>query len=54
MIDARCDELTELDRSSAEKLNRIAEENEKLCDECIAPLRAEVEAFEKSVLTAAP
>ena len=53
-IEARCNELTELHRSSDEELHRIAEENGKLCDECIAPLRAEVEAFEKSVLTAAP
>lgn len=51
-IEARCDELTELHRSSDEELQRIAEENKKLREECIAPLRAEVEAFEKSVITA--
>lgn len=51
-IQARCDELIEDHRSSDEELHRIAEANRKLREECIAPLRSEVEAFEKSVETA--
>ena len=51
-IQARCDELVELHRSSDAELRRVAEENRKLREECIAPLRSEIEAFETSVQTA--
>ena len=50
-IQARCDEQVELHRKSDAELHRIAEENRKLREECIAPLRAEIEVFEKSVIT---
>ena len=50
-IQARCDELVELHRSSDEELRRIAEENRRLREDCIAPLRAEIEIFEKTVQT---
>ena len=53
-IEARCDELIELHRSSDAELHRIAEENRRLREEIIAPLRAEIEAFETTVKTAQP
>ena len=53
-IEARCDELIELHRSSDAELHRIAEENRRLREEIITPLRAEIEAFETTVKTAQP
>ena len=53
-IQARCDELIELHRSSDAELHRIAEENRRLREEIIAPLRAEIEVFETTVKTAQP
>lgn len=51
---ARCDELIEDHRASDEELHRIVEENRRLREECIAPLRREIELFETTVKTALP
>ena len=53
-IQARCDEYLEVHRLKDDEKHRITEENRMLCEGCIAPLRAEVETFEHSVLTAMP
>ena len=50
-IEDRCNELLELHRLADEEKHKIAKAAGKLCEECIAPLRAEIEAFEKSVKT---
>lgn len=50
-IQARCDELIELHRTSTENKRACAEANRKLREECIAPLRGRIEEFEKSVQT---
>ena len=51
-IKARCDDLIGLHHESDEALRRIAEENRKLREETIAPLRARIEAFEQTVKSA--
>ena len=53
-INKRCDELTESHKQSIDKQKMVAESNRKLREECIAPLRAEIELFEKTVKTALP
>ena len=53
-IEARCDELMELHRSSDAELHQIAEANRRLREEIITPLRAEIEVFELTVKTALP
>ncbi len=49
-----CDELIAAHAAADEEAERIAEECRKLREECIAPLRAEVAAFETTVKTALP
>ena len=48
-IQVRCDELIELHSASDEELRRIAEENHKLREGTIKPLRERIEVFEQTV-----
>ena len=51
-IQARCDDMQERHRKATEDLRKLAEEDRRIREECIAPLRAEIEVFERTVETA--